>query len=618
MNKEKHSDSYYLKMALAEAKKGRYTTSPNPAVGCVIVRNNKILGMGFHHCAGQPHAEVMALRAANYEVEGATCYVTLEPCSHYGRTPPCAQALIDAKVKKVVIGSTDPNPKVAGKGIKMLLDAHIDVVKATGKLNKECLKLNRAFFKSITTNRPFTILKYGMSLDGKVALSSNESKWITNDQCRADVQRLRLWSDAVITSYKTVLSDNPKLNVRLEDLPIKLLTGLDTTLIKQPIKVILDSKATLLPNKQLSDLDPFAIFTTGENYIVVGSNDVAKSNDGPIKVILDSKATLLPNKQLSDLDPFAIFTTGENYIVVGSNDVAKSNDGAKAEKAPTSKKKKKAKAEDACSCCSKAKLDEVAPAEPKKASASTGAKTRARKSTSASAISKSASSGASAGAKAKVKVADKKAKELVLDTNKSLSCGVEDEVYAQPSWKIDESKVVARGKAKVKVADKKAKELVLDTNKSLSCGVEDEVYAQPSWKIDESKVVARGVDFVVEKWSDRVFIVVVPFALGSDHKPHASISAALDFLGSKDIRVAMVEAGSSLGSAFLEQGLIDECYCYMSPMILGLEAKSAFAIHEPAKLCNALKFKKCKVKTFKSNFGLILSDPIRGEQSLKR
>ena len=551
MNKEKHSDSYYLKMALAEAKKGRYTTSPNPAVGCVIVRNNKILGMGFHHCAGQPHAEVMALRAANYEVEGATCYVTLEPCSHYGRTPPCAQALIDAKVKKVVIGSTDPNPKVAGKGIKMLLDAHIDVVKATGKLNKECLKLNRAFFKSITTNRPFTILKYGMSLDGKVALSSNESKWITNDQCRADVQRLRLWSDAVITSYKTVLSDNPKLNVRLEDLPIKLLTGLDTTLIKQPIKVILDSKATLLPNKQLSDLDPFAIFTTGENYIVVGSNDVAKSNDG-----------------------------------------------AKAEKAPTSKKKKKAKAEDSCSCCSKAQLDEVAPAEPKKASSSTSSKSVSSKST-------------SSGGK-------KSAKSSAVTQEASASTSTGAKTRARKSTSASAISKNASSGAKVKVADKKAKELVLDTNKSLSCGVEDEVYAQPSWKIDESKVVARGVDFVVEKWSDRVFIVVVPFALGSDHKPHASISAALDFLGSKDIRVAMVEAGSSLGSAFLEQGLIDECYCYMSPMILGLEAKSAFAIHEPAKLCNALKFKKCKVKTFKSNFGLILSDPIRGEQSLKR
>ncbi len=563
MNKEKHSDSYYLKMALAEAKKGRYTTSPNPSVGCVIVRNNKILGMGFHHCAGQPHAEVMALRAANYDVEGATCYVTLEPCSHYGRTPPCAQALIDAKVKKVVIGSTDPNPKVAGKGIKMLLDAHIDVVKATGKLNKECLKLNRAFFKSITTNRPFTILKYGMSLDGKVALSSNESKWITNDQCRADVQRLRLWSDAVITSYKTVLSDNPKLNVRLEDLPIKLLTGVDTTLIKQPIKVILDSKATLLPNKQLSDLDPFAIFTTGENYIVVGSNDVAKSNDG-----------------------------------------------AKAAKDNTSKKKKKAKSDDSCSCCSKAQPDEVATAEPKKASAS--ASTSAK-----SASSKSVSSGGKKSAKSSA-VAQEASASTSTSTSTSAKTRARKSTSTSTGSKSASSGARTGAGAKVKVADKKAKELVLDTNKSLSCGVEDEVYAQPSWKIDESKVVARGVDFVVEKWSDRVFIVVVPFALGTDHKPHASISAALDFLGSKDIRVAMVEAGSSLGSAFLEQGLIDECYCYMSPMILGLEAKSAFAIHEPAKLCDALKFKKCKVKTFKSNFGLILSDPIRGEQSLKR
>lgn len=595
MNKEKHSDSYYLKMALAEAKKGRYTTSPNPAVGCVIVRNNKILGMGFHHCAGQPHAEVMALRAANYEVEGATCYVTLEPCSHYGRTPPCAQALIDAKVKKVVIGSTDPNPKVAGKGIKMLLDANIDVVKATGKLNKECLKLNRAFFKSITTNRPFTILKYGMSLDGKVALSSNESKWITNDQCRADVQRLRLWSDAVITSYKTVLSDNPKLNVRLEDLPIKLLTGVDTTLIKQPIKVILDSKATLLPNKQLSDLDPFAIFTTGENYIVVGSNDVAKSNDG-----------------------------------------------AKEAKANTSKKKKKAKSEDSCSCCSQAQLDEAAPQispdEPQKASDSASSKSSSSKSASSggkktaksSAVAQEASASTSTGSSVSTGAKTRARKSASTSTSaragssssassKSASASSKSASSGGRAGTGAKAKANANGnaKAKVKVADKKAKELVLDTKKSLVCGVEDEVYAQPSWKIDESKVVARGVDFVVEKWSDRVFIVVVPFALGNDHKPHASISAALDFLGSKEIRVAMVEAGSSLGSAFLEQGLIDECYCYMSPMILGLEAKSAFAIHEPAKLCDALKFKKCKVKTFKSNFGLILSDPVRGEKSLK-
>lgn len=528
MNKEKHSDSYYLKMALAEAKKGRYTTSPNPAVGCVIVRNNKILGMGFHHCAGQPHAEIMALKAANYDVEGATCYVTLEPCSHHGRTPPCAQALIDAKVKKVVIGSTDPNPKVSGKGIKMLLDAHIDVIKATGKLNKECIKLNRAFFKSITSNRPFTILKYGMSLDGKVALSSNESKWITNDQCRADVQRLRLWSDAVITSYKTVLSDNPKLNVRLEDLPIKLLTGVDTTLIKQPIKVILDSKATLLPNKLLSDLDPFAIFTTGENYIVVGSNEVAKSNGG-VKQTKKSSRT----------------------------------------------KKTVIKDNEQCLCGAQEQLNDQVK--------ETKRTTRKR------AVCKS--------------VEEQNNNELLVPL-----------VSQEPIEKTKIKSKTTRGK---KIANKKPKELVLDTKNTLSCGLENEVYGLNSWSIDESKVIARGSNFVVEQWSDRVFIVAVPFVLGSDKKPHSSISAALDFLGSKDVRVAMVEAGSSLGSAFLEQGLIDECYCYMSPMILGLEAKSAFAIHEPNKLCDALNFKKCKVKTFKSNIGLILSDPVMNGKKLK-
>ena len=159
MGKQKHSDEYYLEMALAEAQKGRFTTSPNPAVGCVIVRDSKILGMGYHHCAGQPHAEIMALRAADYQVNNATAYVTLEPCSHYGRTPPCAKALIDAGISRVVIGSTDPNPKVSGRGIKMLEESGIEVKIASGKIAKKCVKLNRAFFKSIKSGRPFTILK---------------------------------------------------------------------------------------------------------------------------------------------------------------------------------------------------------------------------------------------------------------------------------------------------------------------------------------------------------------------------------------------------------------------------------------------------------------------------
>lgn len=492
MSKEKHNDAYYLKMALAEAKKGRYTTSPNPAVGCVIVRDHKILGIGYHHCAGQAHAEVMALRDANYEVAGATCYVTLEPCSHYGRTPPCAQALIDAQVKKVVIGSTDPNPKVAGKGIKMLLDANIEVVKAQGKLNKECLKLNRAFFKSITTNRPFTILKYGMSLDGKVALSTNESKWITNEKARRDVQRLRLSSDVIITSYKTVIADNPKLNVRLEDLPKKILQGVDTTLIKQPLKVIVDSRASLLPNLSLDDLAPYSLFTQGENYIVVGCNELkdtkSKRNTKRSKKTLECAcAPLMPTLE------------GVNQETTKSSSQCVSQDTTK----PSAVKK--------------------APARKKRANKDE-----------------------------QVQKSDKKAPEIKV------------------SVKLDEVK---------------------------------------SWHIDESKVIARGKNFVVEQWSERVFIVAVPFAKGADNKMHACVRALLDFLGSKDIRVAMVEAGSNLGATFLAKGLIDECYCYLSPMILGLEAKSAFAVHEPKNLASALRFNKIKLKTFKNNICMILSEP---------
>lgn len=652
MNKEKHSDSYYLKMALAEAKKGRYTTSPNPAVGCVIVRNNKILGMGFHHCAGQPHAEIMALKAANYDVEGATCYVTLEPCSHYGRTPPCAQALIDAKVKKVVIGSTDPNPKVSGNGIKMLLDAHIDVVKATGKLNKECLKLNRAFFKSITTNRPFTILKYGMSLDGKVALSSNESKWITNDQCRADVQRLRLWSDAVITSYKTVLSDNPKLNVRLEDLPIKLLTGVDTTLIKQPIKVILDSKATLLPNKDLSDLDPFAIFSTGENYIVVGSNEVASSNErskssskkGSVKKS-SAKSSSKANSALEDdsylccskaqLDALHKLEGKYQQEQSASDNCSELCDSPKGKtksssaKDPTKKTASKTTANKDSKSTTKATSKEVSKAtskattkEASKATSKSSVKSEPKEKSLESKTKASTKSASKAEPKASSKEApnsaSKSTSESLENASKQPLVGEALDLNSDKSKGSRTSKSKKSTSSKLKVANKKAKELVLDTKNTPPCGVDNEVYGLKSWKIDESKVVLRGDNFVVEKWSDRVYIVVVPFALGTDNKPHASINATLDFLSTKDVRVAMVEAGSSLGSAFLEQGFIDECYCYMSPMILGVEAKSAFAIHEPSKLCDALKFKKCKVKTFKSNIGLILSDPVSGGKKIKK
>ena len=564
MGKQKHSDEYYLEMALAEAQKGRFTTSPNPAVGCVIVRDSKILGMGYHHCAGQPHAEIMALRAADYQVNNATAYVTLEPCSHYGRTPPCAKALIDAGISRVVIGSTDPNPKVSGRGIKMLEESGIEVKIASGKIAKKCVKLNRAFFKSIKSGRPFTILKYGMSLDGKVALSTGESKWITNNACRSDVQRLRLWSDALITSHKTITSDNPKLNVRLEDVPIKLLTGLDTTLITQPIKVIIDSHAQLLPNYSLKDLDKFAIFTSGENYIVVGTNEsFADPNAAP-------KCTSKV-KKAAQTSAEADATTDCMCCAAGDGTESKASAATKSRKAKGASSSKSA---DAKATASKTTADKSTAT--KAASAkSSGTKATATKSTAAK-----SSATKSTAAKATADKASKSRKAAT--TKKADRKRVEVSASIEPKAKTTKSALAAKNK----VAPKEM-------------GV--------SWHINQDKVIARGANFVVEQWSERVKILVVPFALGTDGKEHASLNAVMDFLGSKDIRVAMVEAGSNLGSSFLEQDLVDECYCYIAPMLLGQNAKSAFAIAEPKRLANAMKFDKCKVRTFGDNIGLVLT-----------
>lgn len=569
MVKQKHSDEYYLEMALAEAQKGRFTTSPNPAVGCVIVRDSKILGMGYHHCAGQPHAEIMALRAADYQVNNATAYVTLEPCSHYGRTPPCAKALIDAGISRVVIGSTDPNPKVSGRGIKMLEESGIEVKIASGKIAKKCVKLNRAFFKSIKSGRPFTILKYGMSLDGKVALSTGESKWITNSACRSDVQRLRLWSDALITSHKTITSDNPKLNVRLEDVPIKLLTGLDTTLITQPIKVIIDSHAQLLPHYSLKDLDKYAIFTSGENYIVVGTNEsFADPNAAPKRTSKVKKAAQTSSQ--------ADATTDCMCCAAGDGTESKASAATKSRKAKGTSSSKSADAKAAASKTTADKSIATKSTATKAAAAkSSGTKATATKSTAAK-----SSATKSTAAKATADKASKSRKAAT--TKKADRKRVEVSASIEPKAKTTRSALAAKNKVA-------PKEMCV------------------SWHINQDKVIARGANFVVEQWSERVKILVVPFALGSDGKEHASLNAVMDFLGSKDIRVAMVEAGSNLGSSFLEQDLVDECYCYIAPMILGQNAKSAFAISEPKRLAHAMKFDKCKVRTFGDNIGLVLT-----------
>jgi diaminohydroxyphosphoribosylaminopyrimidine deaminase/5-amino-6-(5-phosphoribosylamino)uracil reductase len=199
--------------ALRLAERGLYTTQPNPRVGCVIAQSDEVVGTGWHQRAGEPHAEVFALRDAGERARGATAYVTLEPCAHQGRTPPCADALIAAGVKRVVIASEDPFPQVNGRGIDALRAAGIGV--ETGLLREAARELNIGFFSRIERGRPFVRVKLAMSLDGRTSLANGESKWITSAAARADVQHWRARSSAILTGSGTVLADDPRLTVRL-------------------------------------------------------------------------------------------------------------------------------------------------------------------------------------------------------------------------------------------------------------------------------------------------------------------------------------------------------------------------------------------------------------------
>ncbi|WP_028670729.1 bifunctional diaminohydroxyphosphoribosylaminopyrimidine deaminase/5-amino-6-(5-phosphoribosylamino)uracil reductase RibD [Saccharospirillum impatiens] len=224
---ETQSDEFWMAHALGLAALGLTTTMPNPRVGCVIVRDGQNVGEGHHVRAGTGHAEVHALAAAGDRARGATVYVTLEPCSHYGRTPPCAEALIAAKVARVVCAIEDPNPKVAGRGLARLAAAGIDV--RSGVLSQDAEALNRGFFKRMSTGRPWLTLKLASSLDGATAMASGESQWITSPAARADVQRARAERCAILTGVGTVQADDPSLTVRLE--------GTE----RQPDRVVLDT-----------------------------------------------------------------------------------------------------------------------------------------------------------------------------------------------------------------------------------------------------------------------------------------------------------------------------------------------------------------------------------------
>jgi diaminohydroxyphosphoribosylaminopyrimidine deaminase/5-amino-6-(5-phosphoribosylamino)uracil reductase len=209
-------DHAHMARALRLAERGLYTTHPNPRVGCVIAHVESIVGEGWHEHAGEPHAEVFALREAGERARGATAYVTLEPCSHFGRTPPCADALIAAGVARVIAASDDPNPRVAGEGLRRLLGAGIAV--ETGLMREAARELNRGFFSRIERGRPWVRVKLAMSLDGRTALANGASKWITGEAARADVQRWRARSSAILTGSGTAFADDPRLTVRLDSL----------------------------------------------------------------------------------------------------------------------------------------------------------------------------------------------------------------------------------------------------------------------------------------------------------------------------------------------------------------------------------------------------------------
>ncbi|HZJ93990.1 MAG TPA: bifunctional diaminohydroxyphosphoribosylaminopyrimidine deaminase/5-amino-6-(5-phosphoribosylamino)uracil reductase RibD [Thiopseudomonas sp.] len=235
------NDQAYMAQALRLAKQGLYSAHPNPRVGCVLVAGQQVVGEGWHKRAGEPHAEVHALQQAGAQAQGATAYVTLEPCSHHGLTPPCAHALAQAGVSRVVIAMQDPNPQVAGRGMAYLQAQGIQVDLLSGELAEAARTLNCGFVKRMEQGLPFVRLKLAMSLDGRTAMASGESQWITGPAARADVQELRARSSAILTGADTVITDNARLTVRAEQLP---LSGelCELALSRPPQRIVIDGR----------------------------------------------------------------------------------------------------------------------------------------------------------------------------------------------------------------------------------------------------------------------------------------------------------------------------------------------------------------------------------------
>ena len=284
--------------ALELAERGQFSAMPNPMVGCVIVNDDVVVGEGWHELAGAEHAEINALRAAGDRAAGASVYVTLEPCAHHGKTPPCAEALIDAGVRRVVAAMEDPHEMVAGKGLRMLGDNGIEI--EVGLLSAAAEALNAGFVSRVTRNRPFVRVKVAASIDGATAMDSGESQWISGAGARADVQRLRARSGAVVTGIGTVLEDDPSLNVRDE--------AIDTR-GKQPLRVVLDSQLRMPATARMLALPgrTLVCYTAGQEDRKLAGAEVAEfgADDGRVDVaaVLEDLARREVNDVLVEAGP---------------------------------------------------------------------------------------------------------------------------------------------------------------------------------------------------------------------------------------------------------------------------------------------------------------------------
>lgn len=290
------TDESYIKLTLEIAKKGKGLVSPNPMVGAVLVKDDKIIGAGYHKCYGGNHAEIEAINNSKQEVVGSTLYINLEPCSHYGKTPPCVLSIIEQKIKKVVIGTLDMNPLVSGKGIKQLKQAGVDV--KVGFLEKECIELNKFFFKYITKKTPYVTLKIAQTLDGKIADLSGNSKWITSLPSRKMVHGLRSEYDAVLVGTNTVKLDDPDLTVRFVE-------G------RNPKRIILDTGLKLSENFKL-----FNNVNDGNLYIVTSTESIGKKKK--ITKLINSGVRILYVKENKDKTLDLV----ELLKVLAENDIA--------------------------------------------------------------------------------------------------------------------------------------------------------------------------------------------------------------------------------------------------------------------------------------------------------